>query len=299
MRRVFIRKNHNNYIYEDSKLNFKIPTNKILNFSPCYKRNFKDKNYETVNWNDEFSLYSDNKELTGQLVGYDLMPKLFNVNEINPNRKYYIKPKIGSNGTGILILSGKEIKNKKLDYKNYLIQQYIKPDLLGGKKYDIRIYYLMVKKGLMMKTYVSLNGKVRICIDDYDKGGELTNSSLIKNKKINFNDYQGTIDNLLEHDRNLIFDLMKKIDKNIKKNIPKLYNIKNFANLYGFDIIKNDQGKFYLLEINGNPNWQMEFDSEELKEIKTKTFDEILKILGNFYNYKNIPLEHWKELKDD
>ena len=100
--------------------------------------------------------------------------------------------------------------------------------------------------------------------------------------------------NLLPLEREQIYRVIKKLDYHLKKFLK---NIKDdFVNLYGIDLITDKDNKTWILELNGNPNWQIKQDSQNLKEIKTNIFDEILKILSNHFYNKNYHIENWEKL---
>ena len=108
--------------------------------------------------------------------------------------------------------------------------------------------------------------------------------------------YQGNLLNLLPIEREQIYNTIKKLDNFIKPFFKD--DSPNFVNMYGVDLIQDDNNKMWILEVNGNPNWQVKQDSDSLRDIKTNTFNETLKILANHFYLSDYQLDHWIELSD-
>lgn len=291
-RLALLVKNRQQYQIEDYKFNFKIQGNSRIKISNEFRRNYRNVNFKTLNWHDYVKEYTNNKDLFGEILSDEIHPKIYKLNEIVENEKYFIKPKKGSCGEGIKVMLGNEIKN--IDSNKFLIQKYIKPDLINERKYDVRIYYFVIKYDGFLNTWYSRNGKIRLCAKKYMDGGEITNSSLL-DRKTDLTKLQGHLYNLLENDRNNIFELMKKINDEFRKQI--LTTKKDFINMYGLDLIQDENKKWYIIEANGNPNWQNDSDNLEIKKIKTEIFDEILKILAMRFYHANYKLDNWIQLE--
>lgn len=295
-----ILKNVNYYKIDDYEFNFKIKGNKVIDLSKNLRKNItkKSKFFETLKWEDKTREFTNNKEKFNEIFPEDeeIYPKLYKLSNIVNTKKYFLKPKVGSCGEGIKVLTGLDIRKGEYDLEKNLIQEYITPSLINKKKYDIRIYYFVIKKDDEIKTFYSVNGKIRLCEEDYDKGGEITNSSLIKKlDKKKITRLQGQLYNLLDSEREDIYSLIKKLDIYTRK-LYEDKDIGDFINLYGIDVIKDSDGKFWILEMNGNPNWFNGTDNNEIKEIKKNTFDEILNLLANVYFYADYVLENWVEI---
>lgn len=293
-------KSVNYYTIDNYGFNFKIKGNKLISFSKNLKTKInqrKDK-FETLIWEDKIRDYTNDKEIFESIFtdNPDIYPRIYSLSNIINTKKYYLKPKMGSCGEGIQVLKGIDIRKGTFDMNKFLIQEYIEPDLINNKKYDIRLYYFVIKKGNEIRTFYSINGKIRLCEIDYDKGGELTNSNLIKNLKKEIRDkLQGQLYNLLESEREEIYSLIKRLDI-YTRELYKSEDIGDFINLYGVDIIKDSNGKYWILEMNGNPNWHLSCDNDEIKELKKNIFDEILNLLANVFYYADYVLENWQEI---
>ena len=287
--------NCNYYSYEDSIFNLKIRGNKTINFSKKYLKIFKHHEVIKITWEDKIRDITNNKSLFSDILSKDIHPIKYNFNEIILNKKYFVKKKFGSNGQNIFILKGSEIKKK--DIENYIIQEYIEPDLISDKKYDIRLYYFVIRYKNRLSTWFSHNGKIRLCNEAHKDGGEICNSSLIENLPDEEKDkLQGNLSNLFLEDKTKIFNLMVEFDKQFKNAIRNNTN-ENYVNLYGIDIIKDINGVYKIIEANGNPSWQNNTDNKDNHDLKTKILDEILKILSNFFNNKNYSIINWHRME--
>lgn len=284
------------YHIDNNKFNFKIIGNKTINFSKKYKFFQRNTDLKTLYWSDKIKELTNNKLKTQEIIPNNLYPKIVSLKELeefDDNTKFFIKPIEGSKGEDIQVLTKKTILKKDIDYTKYFIQEYITPCVINERKYDIRMYYFVIKNNNDLVTFISQNGKIRLCKQKYNEGGEITNSNLLDDEILD--DFQGSLYNLLPTDREEIINIMKELDKYLKPILNKITS--NFINMYGIDLIKDNNNKIWILELNGNPNWQIKQDSKNLNELKTEIFDEVLKILSNYYYKTNYDLEYWKNNK--
>lgn len=292
-RLALLVKNRQQYQIDDYKFNLKIIGNTRIRISNEYKKSYRNINFITLNWHDYVKEYTNNKDMFAKILSDEIHPRLYEKNEILDEVKYFVKPKKGSCGDDISVMKGREIKNN-LDDKKFLIQRYIKPDLINERKYDVRIYYFVIKYNNFFNTWYSRNGKIRLCSQLYKKGGEITNSSLL-DRKTDLSKLQGHLYNLLENDRNNIFKLMTKVNEQFRKILMSTKI--DFVNMYGLDLIQDENQNWYIIEANGNPNWQNDSDTNEIRKIKTDIFDEILKILAMRFYHANYKLDNWIQLE--
>jgi len=145
----------------------------------------------------------------------------------------------------------------------------ILPLLLNGHKFDFRVYVLYIDN----KVYVNKHFIARFTGKKYDynkphdiKAG-LTNFSLHKNKNLILSEtefykkykkeYKNDRFNYLNDKLlNKIIKLIKKFFTFIRKEIKmEFWNDKknHYFNLFGFDILPDDKGKLWLLEVNKKP----------------------------------------------
>ncbi|ADO67465.1 hypothetical protein crov431 [Cafeteria roenbergensis virus] len=299
MNRLLLNK-LNYYQFDNNKFDIRISGNKKINFSNKYKfiKNTNDVNIIKLSWTDKLKDLTNNKIKSSKIIPIDLYPEIYQLEDLekfNNEVKFYKKPIEGSNGENITILKKKElikyIKCDKYFMKQYFIQQYLVPKTINNRKYDIRMYYFIIKDNNKISSYMSLNGKIRLCSEKYSDGGEITNSSKITNIN-NLDELQGSLLNLLPLEREDIYNTLISFDKHFKDKLHN--NCENFQNLYGIDLLRDINDKVWILEINGNPNWFIKQDSPKTREIKTEIFDEILKILSNYFYKTSYHLENWK-----
>jgi len=225
----------------------------------------------------------------------------FNIEDIKNlenNKRYFLKPEQGSQGKGIEIIENlNEIESIP---ENYLIQEEIIPDLHYQKKYDIRIYFLLIHYQNQYFSFISTDGKVRICSEDYlnnSKSGNITNSSQIKKNSNNFHQ-QMKWSSLETHqnDIKITKEIFHDVFMELKKHFGKKYHHQNTFNLYGVDIIKDNTGKFFILEFNSNPNYFHPNDSKEIIKMKEEILENSEKILENIIYQETNQINYWMEL---
>jgi tubulin polyglutamylase TTLL1 len=116
----------------------------------------------------------------------------------HPTKKWIVKPAGSSQGKGIFLIHKitqlKQLsnllfrkRNDPLSKENFVVSRYVdNPLLISGKKFDLRLYYL-VTNYRPLKVWKSSRGFARFCQEEYDNGnieemfGHLTNTSLQKN----------------------------------------------------------------------------------------------------------------------
>ncbi|KJP85305.1 hypothetical protein AK88_05059 [Plasmodium fragile] len=234
---------------------------------------------------------------------YDFYPNTFVLPEnkniikyiLNSNNKdYYImKPDCGSMGIGVKVIHKYSDINVNIlnGYNCYIIQKYIdNPLLMYKKKFDFRIYILLLPGKHYPKIYLSKIGFARLCTEEYKKKKRyiyntfihLTNYSINKDnekyiRKKNIHDKNNNKQLLsdvfiyLKNNGYDIDDIWKQIKKitcltslaiysYIKEKIK--YNFNNnfyFYQLIGLDILLDDTGKAWLLEVNSNPSLRIDY----------------------------------------
>jgi hypothetical protein len=276
-----------------------------------FKKNFsEDFNYMSVT----YTLPRDYKKIKENFENY--IPQ--------SNYLWLLKPSGSARGEGIKFMESFSDVPKNLT----ILTRYIhNPDLLKGRKYDLRVY-IFVTGHQPLKIYVYNEGVVRIATEQYNLDTSdlknlykhLTNVALNKKsekfKENDNNDQENTniwsFSLLREHYKKegKDFDeLFKKIQDIAVKSIISMHEIEietelksnytlksnNLFELYGMDILVDQNLNPWLLEINLSPS--LSGVGEYEKRIKNKLFTDMFNILGfvPFSHINGKPLE--KEYK--
>lgn len=123
-------------------------------------------------------------------------------------RTFIIKPDRGAQGKGIFLIQEPEIvANSFMEGNGAVAQQYIKPFLIDGLKFDLRIYILVTSVD-PLRVYIHKEGMARFCTEAYNDPcsdnldhcySHLTNYSLNKqNDQFNKNNQSKIYRNLIE-----------------------------------------------------------------------------------------------------
>ncbi|KAK3544839.1 hypothetical protein QTP86_027513 [Hemibagrus guttatus] len=156
----------------------------------------------------------------------------------------------------------------------YVISLYIdNPLLIGGKKFDLRLYVFWAQTHRPLKCYMYKLGFCRFCTVKYTPSTSeldnmfvhLTNVAIQKHGD-DYNPVHGgkwTVNNLrlyLESTRgkevtNHLFDQIHWIVvQSLKAVAPVMINDKHCFECYGYDIIIDDKLKPWLIEVNASPS---------------------------------------------
>jgi tubulin polyglutamylase TTLL1 len=157
--------------------------------------------------------------------------------------------------------------------ESYVISKYLEdPLLVGGRKFDLRIYVL-VTNFRPLKVYLYDLGFARFCVEKYSNDTNerenmfihLTNVAIAKQSQ-NYNDKHGgkwTISNLkfyLEQTQgkaasdNCFDEINNIIWVSLKAVQNVVINDKHCFELYGFDILLDANLKPWLIEVNASPS---------------------------------------------
>lgn len=262
-------------------------------------------------WNILFQKYGNTEE--------QIMPKTFIINnkeDIDLFKNKYLKTKKQNlfllkkniqRKEGILISKNiKNILNKMNDgYK--IIQEYI-PNLylINKRKINLRYYFLIINKQGIINTYLYKFGKCIYSNKNYDIDyKKIPDSKLMDYKEVFLTSYNldPEIYNINPEDLNELKNYMGKTNYNILYNRiidtffklskaiqfefnekSKLYNNLCFQ-LFGADIIFDNNLKPYLLELNKGPS--MKYVTNKDKLLKEKLIEDLffkMKLL-NTKNY--------------
>jgi len=178
----------------------------------------------------------------------------------------------------------------------YVICRYIdQPLLVGGKKFDLRIYVL-VTSYKPLKVWLSSLGFARFCNEKYSSEisdlnnmmAHLTNVAVQKNAD-DYNTDHGSkwsIENLrfyLEQTRGKTatekcFDEIKNIIYISLKSVQSIIiNDKHCFEMYGYDILIEDNLKPWLIEINASPS--LSTTTEADRKLKMSVMESVFQIV--------------------
>jgi len=207
---------------------------------------------------------------------------------------YWIcKPADLSRGRGIFII--RELSELQYDSSS-VVQQYIsRPYLIGGYKFDMRIYVVVVSYHPLC-IYLYNDGLVRFTSEKYDLGSlgnqysHLTNTSINKYSPSYTTDKVGigsgskwTITQLRHYfyqnridDHTLWWNIVSIINLTIIPQTSEVPQVKNCFELYGFDILIDDSFKPWLLEVNFSPSLACDCDTDIV--VKKKLLSDMLEL---------------------
>lgn len=211
----------------------------------------------------------------------------------NPNTTWIAKPSCKSQGQGIFLVKKlnqlkKWASSSKLPFQsianreNYVISRYIdNPLLVGGKKFDLRIYVL-VTCYRPLKAYLYQQGFGRFCTEKYtsdlakldDMVIHITNVAYQKHSE-GYNDKHGgkwNINNLRlylemtrgkEKTEKCFNEMINTIRVSLKAVQSVITNDKHCFEMYGYDILIDANLKPWLIEVNASPSLTTTTESDK------------------------------------
>jgi tubulin polyglutamylase TTLL1 len=213
----------------------------------------------------------------------------------NPNAMWIMKPTSRSQGKGIFIIN-KLAQIKKWSAQSrwaqmplkeaYVISRYVEnPLLVGGKKFDLRIYVL-VTNYRPLKAYQYVHGFARFCNAKYntDTGDidnpfiHLTNVAIQKHND-DYNSKHGGkwhIRNLrlyiehvfgLEASNRLFAGMDQLIIHSLKSVQNVMNNDRHCFECYGYDILIDGDLKPWLVEVNASPSLSTTTESDRILKL--------------------------------
>ena len=340
-----------NYFSSDSDYSFHslTPQQHVNHFPNNYEISRKDMMYKNL------KNYKKQLEKEGKIEeakSYDFFPLTFHmpseftmfVEEYkqNPGTIWIMKPAGKAQGRGIFLVSSlKQLYQWKNSLKGgeenavdetYVCQKYLyNPLLLGGKKFDMRVYSLVTCYNpltvYLYRTGFCRFSSVKYDLDDLNNNQiHLTNVAVQKNSSTYDRQIGGKwyfrelkiylMSRFDEESVNKMFDgiqsIILKCFKAVKDKISK---DKHCFELYGYDILIDDNLKPWLIEINSNAS--LTASTELDAETKIKMLDDLLTILdlekvmtgnenqiggwdvicrGNVINKSNVNNVYWTKL---
>ncbi|XP_011297936.1 probable tubulin polyglutamylase TTLL1 isoform X2 [Fopius arisanus] len=225
----------------------------------------------------------------------------------SPQSTWIMKPCGKSQGAGIFLINklsklkkwSREAKNPfnpNLSKESYVISRYIdNPLLIGGKKFDLRLYVL-ITSFRPLKAYLFKLGFCRFCTVKYDTSIQeldnmyvhLTNVSVQKHGD-EYNSLHGgklSVQNLrlyLESTRGkavtekLFANISWCIVHSLKAVAPVMANDRHCFECYGYDIIIDNKLKPWLIEVNASPSLTSTTVNDRI--LKYKLIDNIVSVV--------------------
>jgi len=249
----------------------------------------------------------------------------------NPNNTWIVKPAMRSQGKGIFLLSkikqlqkitssplGKSFHNVAMK-EPHIISRYVNnPFLVGGKKFDLRIYVL-VTSYRPLKVWLYQEGFARFCNENFTTDiTELANvfvhltNVAIQKLSDKYNDQHGgkwSLQSLrfyIETTRGRkaaqqLFDEMNNIIIHSLKSVQNvIMNDKHCFEMYGFDVLIDNNCKPWLIEINASPSLSTTNKSDKI--LKTCLINDVFTIVtpaewtDNEINRDSIAAENIKKV---
>ena len=229
----------------------------------------------------------------------------------HPSAAWIMKPTDKAQGTGIFLVNKlsqiKKWANSRWKGYNsnanaatkelYVISRYIdSPLLIGGKKFDIRLYVL-VTSYRPLKSYVYQDGFARFCNTKYSSDlsqhrdnmfMHLTNVAVQK-RSDEYSKRHGNkwgLDQLklyleatvgFRKARKVFRDIDDVIAHSLKAVKNVMINDRHCFECYGYDIILDDQLKPWLIEVNASP--ALSATTEKDAKLKRGLIDDVMRIV--------------------
>lgn len=229
--------------------------------------------------------------------------------ERNHNRAdkpiWIMKPVSKSQGRGIFLFrdlkdiqdwkrDGKEKKENAEEAETYIVQRYIEqPLLIGGKKFDMRIYVL-VTSYVPLRAWVYREGFVRFSGTRYsldqieDTFVHLTNVAIQKTAP-DYNPDRGAkwplmnLRRYMETSRGIQVSnaAFRRINEMFWYSLlavqDKVINDKHCFELYGYDVLFDESLNVWLIEVNASPSFA--HSSEDDKSLKLRVLDDTFNVV--------------------
>ncbi|XP_054624707.1 probable tubulin polyglutamylase TTLL9 isoform X2 [Dunckerocampus dactyliophorus] len=223
----------------------------------------------------------------------------------NPGSTWIMKPAAKSQGAGIFLFKklkdimdwrkhdGTRSKEQKdaAQVESYVAQRYIEnPYLLGGRKFDLRVYvmYFPLKAWLYREGFARLSS-TRFCLNSIDdKYVHLTNVAVQKTAP-DYDPEKGCKWKLqklrmyltAKHGRQMVETLFKEMDNIIIISLQSVQKIiindKHCFELYGYDIMLDENLKPWLIEVNAFPS--LAPSSQEDYDMKYRLLEDTVNIV--------------------
>ncbi|XP_077192171.1 putative tubulin polyglutamylase TTLL9 isoform X2 [Paroedura picta] len=225
----------------------------------------------------------------------------------NPGITWIMKPVARSQGRGIFLFrklkdvtdwrkDGVRLDDQKdeMPVESYVAQRYIEnPYLIGGRKFDLRVYVLVMSY-LPLKAWLYRDGFARFSNTRFtlntidDQYVHLTNVAVQKTapdydpeKGCKWMIQQFRLYLTAKHGAETVEFLFAEMDNIFIKSLQSVQKViisdKHCFELYGYDILIDQDLKPWLLEVNASPS--LTASSPEDYELKTRLLEDTLNIV--------------------
>lgn len=223
----------------------------------------------------------------------------------NDGVKLILKPVASSRGRGVRLINDWDSTPKKTLISHYITN----PHIINDKKYDLRLYVL-VSSYTPLKIYLHKQGLVRFASQNYELSDKtkfnryvhLTNYSINKtSSKFNANyDFENaclaskwsmfayekyfkeqglSYEALMSEIKDILIKTIIMIAEQTAKKVTELSCEGNkLFEVYGFDVIIDENIRPWLLEVNLNPS--LSCDSEMDTKVKSMMISDALSVAG-------------------
>jgi tubulin---tyrosine ligase len=200
--------------------------------------------------------------------------------QYQPRSTWIIKPGEATNrGKGIKVSDSlqeiKELINKPIENRTYILQQYIhNPLLINKRKFDIRCYALITTFANSLQAYFFKDGYLRTSCKEFtlkntkDKYVHLTNDAIQKNhedygkfeagNKLSYYDFQKFLSSNGSN-KDFFDDIFPQMQEIVVDSIASTQDIVNSDlklnsfEVLGYDFMVDSDYNVWLIEINTNP----------------------------------------------
>ncbi|KAM3618118.1 uncharacterized protein V6R79_015895 [Siganus canaliculatus] len=225
----------------------------------------------------------------------------------NPGSTWIMKPVAKSQGKGIFLFrklkdiidwkkdgSRSEEQKDAAQVESYVAQRYIEnPYLINGRKFDLRVYVL-VTSYVPLKAWLYRDGFARFSSTRFsistinDKYMHLTNVAVQKTAP-DYDPQKGCKWQMQQlrrylsakHGREVVETLFKEMDNIFVRSLLSvqkvIINDKHCFELYGYDILLDQNLKPWLIEVNASPSHTP--SSQEDYEMKCRLLDDTLNVV--------------------
>ena len=215
--------------------------------------------------------------------------------DFNSNNVYILKKNL-QRKKGIKISNSLyEIENAK--YDNYkLVQCMIESYLINNRKFNIRLYVLIIAKDSNIKVYLHKYNKLLYASNKVSKNRLDFDSNITNSYSVDKNIYESHPYNITELERLTKNDKIKyqmkdklmKFCRAFVLPLGKLDSVKKNTKfqLFGIDALYDKNGDIYFLEINKGPDMKPKDDRD--KKMKTKVLNDTFSKLDIIHDNHNL-----------